>query len=137
MEAVDWYGLLADFVLVVHLGIVAFVIAGLALVVAGSRRGWSWTNAWAFRLLHLAAIAVVVAQSWVGATCPLTALESWLRAKAGARAYSEGFIEHWVQWLLFYDAPTWVFTVAYTAFGLLVVAAWWYFPPRRTRGGGR
>lgn len=137
MEAVDWYGLLADVVLVVHLGIVVFVVAGLGLVVVGSRRGWSWTSALPFRLLHLAAIAVVVAQSWVGATCPLTALESWLRAKSGATAYTEGFIEHWVQWLLFYDAPTWVFTVAYTAFGWLVVAAWWYFPPRRTRRGGR
>jgi hypothetical protein len=34
---------------------------------------------------------------------------------------------------MFYEAPAWVFTVAYTAFGLLVVVAWWYFPPRRRK----
>jgi hypothetical protein len=32
--------------------------------------------------------------------------------------------------LLYYDAPWWVFTLAYTAFALLVLLAWWYFPPR-------
>jgi hypothetical protein len=33
--------------------------------------------------------------------------------------------------LLFYDAPGWVFTLVYTAFGLLVVAAFILAPPRR------
>ena len=33
------------------------------------------------------AIAVVVAQSWLGVDCPLTTLESWLRAQAGAAGF--------------------------------------------------
>jgi hypothetical protein len=33
--------------------------------------------------------------------------------------------------VLFYDAPPWVFVLAYSLFGALVVAAWWYVPPRR------
>ena len=40
------------------------------------------------RLAHLAAIAVVVAESWLGLTCPLTTLESWLRARAGVAPYA-------------------------------------------------
>jgi hypothetical protein len=125
------YRLLADAVLVLHLGVVAFVIGGLLLVVIGNRRGWPWVNAGWFRLAHLAAIGFVVAQSWLGDLCPLTTLESWLRLQAGGPAYGhQGFIEHWVGRILFYDAPAWLFTVVYTVFGLLVVAAWWRYPPR-------
>jgi hypothetical protein len=58
-------------------------------------------------------------------------LESWLRTRAGAPAYTERFVEHWVQRVIFYEAPLWVFALAYTLFGLLIVAGWWRFPPRR------
>lgn len=125
------HALLADGVLVVHFGIVVFVIAGLVLVIIGNLAGWGWVNAWWFRGAHLAAIAIVVAEAWLGVPCPLTTLEAWLRAQAGETAATRGFVEHWVQRLLFYEAPAWVFTTAYTLFGLLVVAAWWKFPPGR------
>jgi hypothetical protein len=98
---------------------------------SGNRYGWRFVNAWWFRLAHLAAIGIVVAQAWFGIACPLTTLESWLRVRAGEAAYETSFIEHWLTRLLYYDAPAWVFTVAYTLFGLAVVAAWWRFPPGR------
>lgn len=123
------YRLLADVVLVVHAAIAAFVVVGLVLIVAGNLLGWRWVNAAAFRLAHLAAIAVVVAEAWLGITCPLTTLEMALRARALEPVYGTSFIEHWVQRLLYYDAPAWVFTLAYTVFGALVVAAWWRYPP--------
>jgi hypothetical protein len=125
------YQVLADAVLALHVGIVVFVIAGLAVVVAGNLRDWRWVNHLWFRLAHLGAIAVVVAESWVGMVCPLTTLEMWLRARAGESTYSGSFIEYWLQRVLYYDAPAWVFTLGYTLFGLLVVASWWYFPPAR------
>lgn len=121
---------LADGVLVLHAGVVLFVVGGLILTLLGNWRGWGWVNGLRFRLTHLAAIAFVVAQAWLGATCPLTALESWLRVQAYAAAYRTSFIEHWLQRLLFYAAPPWVFMLAYSVFAALVVAAWWWFPPR-------
>jgi hypothetical protein len=127
------YKLLADAVLLLHFAVVVFVVGGLVFVVAGNLRGWRWVNGWSVRLAHLAAIAFVVAQTWLGQLCPLTTLESWLRIQAGSPSYAESFIEHWVQRIIFYEAPFWVFTLAYTVFGLLVVAAWWYFPPQRTK----
>lgn len=121
---------LADAVLIAHLGIVVFVVGGLVAIVAGNRLGVAWVNRPMFRGLHLAAIGFVVLQSWLGATCPLTTLESWLRNRAGLAPYDVGFIEHWVSAILFYQAPTWVFALIYTVFGAAVAAAWWRWPPK-------
>ena len=128
------YQLLADSVLVLHLGIVVFVVGGLLLVVAGNTVArWPWVNSLWFRIAHLLAIGIVTAQAWLGQVCPLTTLESWLRVQAGAAAYGKSFVETWVQRVIFYEAPTWLFTLVYTLFGLLVLASWWWFPPRRRR----
>jgi Protein of Unknown function (DUF2784) len=128
------YQLLADAVLVLHVGVVLFVLGGLVVVVAGNRLHWRWVNRLWFRVAHLAAIAVVVLQAWLGQICPLTTLESWLRVRAGAAAYEKSFIEHWLQRLIYHEAPFWVFTVAYTVFAVLVALAWWRFPPHRNPG---
>jgi hypothetical protein len=125
------YRLLADAVLVLHVAIVLFVVGGLLLVLVGSACGWRWVNRLWFRIAHLGAIAFVVVESWLGITCPLTTLESWLRARAGVAPHDEDFIAHWLRYLLFYEAPSWVFAVAYTVFGLLVAAVWWLHPPSR------
>ena len=125
------YHFLADAVLGLHFAIVSFVVGGLVLVLVGNALHWRWVNGWWFRLTHAGAIVVIVAQVWLGRVCPLTSLESWLRVRAGSPSYSESFIEHWVHRLLYYELPSWVFTVAYTVFGLLVLAAWLYFPPER------
>lgn len=127
------YQLFADATLAVHVGVVLFVGGGLVLIIAGNLRGWQWVNALWFRAAHLAAIAVVVAESWFGVVCPLTSLEMWLRARARAATYTGSFVEHWLQRILYYDAPAWAFALAYSLFGLAVAAAWWYFPPKRSR----
>jgi len=125
------YQFLVGLVLALHVALVAFVVGGLVAVVAGNLFGWRWVNALWFRLAHLGAIAVVVAQSWLDIVCPLTSLELWLRARAGQGAYAGGFIEHWLERVLYYDAPAWVFATVYSLFGLGVLATWWLFPPRR------
>ncbi|MBA3771633.1 MAG: DUF2784 domain-containing protein [Ramlibacter sp.] len=127
------YRLLADAVLAMHVAVVLFVVAGLVLVIAGNLRGWRWVNRLWFRLAHLGAIAVVVAESWLAITCPLTTLEMWLRAQGGGPIYSGSFISYWLQRVLYYDAPPWAFTAAYSLFGLSVLATWWCFPPGRSR----
>ena len=123
---------LADAVLASHFALVLFVVGGLPLIVVGNLVGWHWVNALWFRLVHLAAIVIVAAQAWLGVACPLTTLELWLRATTGVNtglAYSDSFVSYWLHRLLFYSAPPWVFVLAYTVFGLLVIAAWFWFPP--------
>ena len=121
--------LLADLVLMMHVAFVAFVILGLVLIVWGGFRGWAWIrNPW-FRSAHLAGIGVVVAQAWFGVICPLTTLEMSLRAQAGDVTYEGTFISHWLQQLLYYQAPPWVFVVCYTLFSGLVAGTWFGFRP--------
>ena len=125
-----FYRVAADLVLYLHVFFVVFVIVGLVLIYAGHLFGWAWIrNGW-FRLLHLIAIAIVVLQAWLGVICPLTILEMWLRARAGDATYPGSFIAHWVETLLYYDAPAWVFTLCYTVFGLIVIASWVWIRPR-------
>ena len=127
------YRLLADAVLLLHLGIVLFIVGTLLLVIAGGLRGWTWVrNPW-LRWLHLLAIGVVVLQAWFGALCPLTTLEMWLRREAGDASYDGAFIAHWLHRLIFFEAPLWIFAVIYTLFAALVLAAWRWVRPRRFR----
>jgi polyferredoxin len=122
--------LLADGLLVVHFAIAAFILGGLILVWIGAAFGWRWVrNPW-FRYLHLAAIVFVAAEALLGMACPLTVWEDLLRG--GAR--SESFIGRWVQRLLFYPAPEWVFTAAYAAWAAATAATLALVPPRRKAG---
>ncbi len=125
------YRVLADLVLAVHAGFVAFVVVGLVVILVGGIRRWHWVhNGW-FRIAHLLAILAVVAQAWLGVSCPLTILENHLREQAGAATYAGGFVAYWVRRALFYDAEPWVFIVCYTVFGALVVASWFLVRPRQ------
>jgi hypothetical protein len=123
------YQLLADVVLMLHVGIVMFVMGGLLLIIIGNLLSWHRVNNVWFRLAHLLAITVVLLQAWLGALCPLTYLEMWLRTKAQATTYTGGFIQYWLQRLLYFDVPSWVFVFAYTIFGVLVLVVWWVYPP--------
>lgn len=128
-ESSTLYLLAADAMLLLHVLFVAFVVIGLLLVFTGKAFHWRWVrNPW-FRLIHLVAIAVVVIQSWVGVICPLTTLEMALRSRAGDAHYTGSFIAHWLETLLYFEAPMWVFAACYTAFGLVVVLSWLWVRP--------
>ena len=124
------YQSLANTILLLHVAVVAFVVLGLPAIMVGNCRKLAWANGLWWRSAHILAIAVVVVQAWFGHYCGLTVLESWLREQSGQAGYQGGFIEHWLQRLLYYEGPLWVFALAYTVFGALVAWAWWRYPPR-------
>jgi len=99
------------------------------LVYLGAARHWAWVRSWRWRLQHLGAIVVIAAESLLGIDCPLTVWEDTLRRQQTA----SGFIERWVDGVLFYDAPTWVFTAAHVAFAALVAFTWVAVPPTKGR----
>jgi hypothetical protein len=135
MDASSLYRLAADMLLILHTVVVLFIVVGLLLILAGGARGWSWVrNPW-FRLAHVIAIAVVVIQAWGGVICKLTVWEQALRQRAGDTVYTGSFIVHWLDSLLYYDAPAWVFTLCYSLFGVVVAVAWYRVRPRAFRSG--
>lgn len=123
----------ADLVLAAHAALALFLTFGLAAIfVGGPRRtlfghsfgGWRFVRNRAFRLMHLACMAIVAAEALLGIACPLTDLESFLRAAAHAPGYSESFIAHWLGRFLFYDFDERVFAALYLAALGLTVWAW-------------
>lgn len=129
MNSRTGYLYLADAILALHVLFAVFVVGGLLLIFLGKACGWSWIyNPW-FRLLHLLAIIIVTVQSWFGVICPLTSFEMILRSHGGGAVYSGSFIAHFLESILYYRAPPWVFTVCYTLFALIVAASWIWVRP--------
>ena len=121
----------ADLTLFAHAAFIVFVVAGQGLILAGWMLGWRWPRNRTFRLIHVGAIALVVLESWFGVMCPLTWLEFRLRAAAGSPLAADSFIGYWLQRLIFYDAPPWVFTAVYTSFAAVVAVTLVFYPPNR------
>jgi len=121
----------ADIVAVIHLGYVVFVILGFVFIVVGIIFEWRWIrNPW-FRFLHLAAILAVAIESILGVSCPFTVLEFRLRYPTGSVQERSSFIGSFIDSVLFYEAPGWVFTAIYAAFAMLVLITFIMAPPKR------
>lgn len=121
---------MADLVLVVHFGFVLFILGGFVLIWAGFFRGWRWVRNFRFRMVHLAAMALVTLETILGITCPLTDLEAWLRNDA--TGYEKGFIAYWIHEWMFYSAPDYVFLLLYSGFLLLLFFTFYVVRPIRS-----
>jgi hypothetical protein len=81
------FRILADAVVVVHLGFIMFVATGALLA-------WRWP---ALVWLHLPALAWGVGTIAIGFPCPLTSLEKGLRGLAGSGGYEGGFVDRYIE----------------------------------------
>jgi Protein of Unknown function (DUF2784) len=80
------YRIAADLVLLLHFLFAAFAVFGGFLVACNVN--WAWA--------HVPAVlwsSVVNLKGW---TCPLTPIETSLRARAGQSGYPGGFIQHYI-----------------------------------------
>jgi len=119
--------LLGQLVLAAHVGVIAFNVAGLVLTPLGALLAWRWVrNIW-FRAAHLVALAVVAVQALLGRACFLT---DWQDALTGGGA-TDPLIMRWVNGLIYWPLPAWVFAVAYVAVFAYALALWRLVPPRR------
>ena len=106
------YRLLADLVLVVHLGFVLFVVLGGLLVLRSPR--WAWA--------HVPAAVWGVVVEYSGWLCPLTPLETALREWGGTAGYTGGFIEHYVSAVIYPVGLTRPWQIALGSLALLLNA---------------
>jgi hypothetical protein len=132
-----WYGILADVVVVLHVGYVAYVVLGQLLIILAAPMKWQWArNPW-FRFSHLTAIGIVAYEAIRGLRCPLTVWEEQLRGLCGqAFNGSETFMGRILHDIMFIEnQPEIFFTTMYVAVLVLVVQGLVMFPPRWFQAG--
>jgi hypothetical protein len=81
-----FYRVLADLVVVLHLGFVLFVVLGGLLALRWPRVAW----------VHLPAAVWGAGIEFVQGICPLTPLENHFRSLGGEARYAGGFVEHYL-----------------------------------------
>ncbi|MGI8809408.1 MAG: DUF2784 domain-containing protein [Acidimicrobiales bacterium] len=89
-------GLLADLVVVVHLGFIVFVAVGSLL---------AWRYPWLV-WVHAPSVAWAVTTITIGVPCPLTQLEKDLRRSAGEVGYGGGFVDRYVEGVVYPESLT-------------------------------
>ena len=104
-----FFPLAADLLVFVHFLFIIFVVAGGLLVLKWPR----------LMFLHLPAAmwgALIEFQGWI---CPLTPLEQHLRRAGGQSVYSGGFVQHYVEPIVY---PAGLTREMQILFGIAVVA---------------
>jgi hypothetical protein len=116
----------AILVLALHLAVIAFNVAGCVLVPIGAWRGWRWVREFWWRLAHLLSLAVVAAQALSGRTCFLTI---W-QGRASDASHVQPLIASWIERMIYWSLPLWVFAAAYVVVFVYVIALWIAVRPR-------
>jgi hypothetical protein len=114
------YRMVADAVVVVHFGFILFVAAGGLLA-------WRWPGlVWP----HLAAVAWGAGIVAIGWDCPLTPLEKQFRRLAGEQGYEGGFVDRYIEGVIYPERYTALLRVAAA---LLIAVGWTGLYVRHTR----
>ena len=91
-----FYGLLADIIVIIHLGFVLFAIFGGCVV-------YRWKKVLVF---HLGAVVWAVVVEVLGLSCPLTPLENRFRQMAGQTGYETDFVGRYLMPVLYPEGIT-------------------------------
>lgn len=126
--------LLADVVLVIHVLIAAFNVFSLPLIWIGAWCRWLFVrNPW-FRFTHVGLMGFVLAETLLGAMCPLTIWENQLRVISGeGGGPGASFIGYWLGRLLYFECAPWEFMAVYGGFYALILLTLWWVPVRLRR----
>jgi Protein of Unknown function (DUF2784) len=109
------YGILANIIVLVHLGWILFLITGAC---------WGRKQI-AVMIVHVAGLLFAVVMQIFGWLCPLTHLEVWLRGKQGGIAsYPGSFIAHYAEKFVYMEVtPVIIFILT---LALVITNAWIY-----------
>ncbi|MGH9225563.1 MAG: DUF2784 domain-containing protein [Acidimicrobiales bacterium] len=90
------YRILADAAVIVHFAFIVFIATGALLA-------WRWPAlVWA----HVPALAWGAGTVLIGFPCPLTGIEKNLRRLAGDEGYGGGFVDHYIEGVVYPDDYT-------------------------------
>lgn len=142
----EWYGAaawmngylaLAEAVLALHLGVILFNLFGFIAIPLGAWRRWGFVRGFYWRALHVVIMLVVALQAIAGRACILTL---WQDALSGLSLNHTPLVMRWVNAVIFWPLPLWVFGLVYIALFLYVLALLWLVPPlwpRRFQSGAK
>jgi len=129
-QAYNKYLLLADGILLIHFILVVFVVLGFIFIWIGHVAKWRFVRNAKFRICHALVMGIVFCESLLGIICPLTEWENELRIKGGeGLTYEAGFIQKWIQKIMFYDFSEGAFMILYLLFFALILITFWMIPP--------
>ena len=117
--------MLAYLSLGLHLVIIGFNLLGLIAIPLGAWRRWRFVRRPLWRLLHLASLGIVALQAAFGRACFLTIWHENLTAESAA---GTPLIMGWVNDLILWPLPMWVFAAGYGLIFLYVLALTWLVP---------
>ena len=120
--------ILAKAVLATHVAIILFNVFGLIAVPLGAVRGWQFVRIRWWRLLHLVLLATVALQAVAGRACILTL---WQSALVGGAANPTPLIMGWLNRMIYWPLPIWVFAAFYILVFGYALALLRLVPPRR------
>jgi Protein of Unknown function (DUF2784) len=128
--------LLAEAVLAAHVAVILFNLFGLIVVPIGAARGWRFVRIAWWRVLHVVLLAAVAAQALASRACILTLWQSDL---AGSAASPTPLIMNWVDRLIYWTLPIWIFAALYAVVFGYAVALLWLVPlqPAKRRSSAR
>jgi hypothetical protein len=126
---------LANVVAFLHLAYALFVILGTIAIVIGPSVGWQWIRNLPFRILHVAAVYVVLVEEVFGIQCPLNVLTWNLRTASGGPEEATDGLGGILDGLLYRTVPGWALDGMYWSLGAGLLVLLYVVPPRwrRTR----
>lgn len=116
---------MADIVLTLHFCVAFYVTFGLLVLPIGYMFDWNWTRNRKMRLTHISLVGFITLEALLGIACPLTQIESHLREID----FSQSFVGHWIAQLIYWDLPSYFFTVLYFSCSLWALLFWVIHPP--------
>jgi hypothetical protein len=125
--------LLANLVAFIHIGYFLFIVVGAVAIVVGPRLGWRWIRHLPFRILHVAAVYVVLFEETFGIPCPLSMMQWTLRTAGGGPPEATEGVGGVLDGLLFRTIPGWALDGMYWSLGVGLLLLLYLVPPASWR----
>lgn len=105
---------MATLILIAHSLWAGFIVITVPCILFGARLDWAWVFNPTVRMLHLFAVGLVFAETVFRFPCPLTWLETRVRARRGGVGYSQnGCVMDWFTRITGHRLPASAFNVFY------------------------
>jgi hypothetical protein len=120
--------MMIEAILAAHVAVILFNVVGLVAVPIGAICNWRFVHIRWWRVLHVMSLAAVSAQALAGRACFLTI---WQDGLAGSAGPTMPLIMRWINEVVYWPLPLWVFAALYALVFAFALALLWLVPTRR------